>query len=52
MTSNSHIEEIRKYQVTLTHFRDITEDEAVRRIQKSPKKSCSLDPMPTNMAIK
>ena len=47
-TSNSYsAEEIRKYQVALTDFREITEDEVGRTIQKSPKKSCSLDPMPT-----
>ena len=37
-TSNSYpAEEIRKYQVALTDFREITEDEVGRTIQKSPK---------------
>ena len=46
-TLNSHTEEIRKYQVVLTHFRETMEDEVARIIQKSPKKGCSLDPIPT-----
>ena len=46
-TSNSYTEEIRKYQVALTHFRETSEDDVARLIQKSPKKSCSLDPIPT-----
>ena len=40
-------EEIRKYQVALTHFRETSEYDVARLIQKSPKKSCSLDPIPT-----
>ena len=35
-TSNSYTEEIRKYQVALTHFRETSEDDAARLIQKSP----------------
>ena len=46
-TSDSYTEEIRKYQVALTHFRETLEDDVARLIQKSPKKSCSLDPIPT-----
>ena len=46
-TSNSYTEEIRKYQVALIHFRETSEYDVARLIQKSPKKSCSLHPIPT-----
>ena len=41
-TSNSYTEKIRKYQVALTHFREPSEDDAARLIQKSPRKVVHL----------
>ena len=46
-TSDSYTEGIRKYQVALTYFRETLEDDVARLIQKSPKKSCSFDPIQT-----
>ena len=50
--ANSSTKEIRRYHMALTHFKETTADDILRIIQSSPKKSCSLDPVPTWLLTK
>ena len=45
-------EDIRKYQTKLDCFEQVSENYVSSIIKSSPKKSCSLDPMPTWLLVK